>query len=738
MNGTSETNFGGYMASAALALMLCTVASPTLAQDGRSIALEEIIVTAQKREQSLQSVPISITALSGEDMREADIFSLDGIAERTPGFSMGSFNKGQPQLYIRGIGSNDDGAGADVSVVTFIDEVYIGRAAGQVFELFDLERVEVLRGPQGTLFGKNAIGGAVSLHTSKPDENFMGRAEVSAGNLNSLVLRGLVSGPISDNVFGKIAVNSRKRDGYVESLVTGDKLADQDTLNTRGALRFVPSDELEIMLTADYGQSRENGQGRIIVGPGLLFASAVASNPEAVGNNRKSFADEPGKADTDIWGISARVNWDVGNGTLSSITAYRESKYDMLDDTTGNNVVTAGPLDSHTWIDESAEQISQEIRYSSTALDDRLSWVAGLYYLVEDVYREESSAIGFGFAPTFGTATSRSFMDNKTDSTSVFADFTYNFTDAFSLTAGGRYTDEKKNSHIIGVAPTVVPHTIAEDYNVRSSKSWTAFTPRIVLNYQVNESVFMYASISEGFKSGGYPGTPANAEAAGSPFDQEDATAYELGIKSELFDNRLRLNVAAFSTDYQDLQVLLRKIRFPGDLGIVVTDNAADATSKGIEVEFTALLTENFEISGNYAYLDAKYDNYLEPNGTDNAGNRLRNAPENAVNLVARYSRTLGNGAELGIRYEYINQGKTYQDPRNEEGAAKPKYTVSNLRASYAPSEANWELSVWAQNLFDEEYFTHAWPAQPFASGFGAAAPPRTYGVTALVNFGGR
>jgi iron complex outermembrane receptor protein len=662
---------------------------------------------------------------------------MDGIAERTPGFSMGSFNKGQPQLFIRGIGSNDDGAGSDVSVVAFIDEVYIGRAAGQVFELFDLERVEVLRGPQGTLFGKNAVGGAVSLHTTKPDENFFGRAEVSAGNLNSLVLRGLVSGPISDNVFGKIAVNSRTRDGYVTSLVTGDKLADQDTLNTRAALRFVPSDELEVILTADYGQSRENGQGRILVGPGLLVSSAMASNPEAVGDNSKSFADEPGKADTDIWGFSGRVNWDVGNGTLSSITAYRESEYDMIDDVTGSNVVTAGPLDSHTFIIESAEQFSQELRYSSLALNDRLSWVAGLYYLSEDVDREESSAIGFGFVPTFGTATSRSFMVNKTDSASVFADFTYNFTDAFSLTAGGRYTDEKKDSHIIGVAPTVVPHTISEDYDVTDSKSWTAFTPRVVLNFQVNESVFMYVSMSEGFKSGGYPGTPSTAEAASSPFNQEDATAYEFGIKSELFDNRLRLNVAAFSTDYQDLQVLLRKIRFPGDLGIVVTDNAADATSEGIELEFTVLLTENFEISGNYAYLDATYDNYLEPNGTDNAGNRLRNAPENAINLVAKYSRTLGNGGELGIRYEYISQDKSYQDPRNEEGAAKPKYTVSNARISYAPADANWELALWGQNLFDEEYFSHSWPAQPFASGFGAAAPPLTYGVSALFNFGG-
>jgi iron complex outermembrane receptor protein len=444
VNSRQSRGITGLTVSVSTAVFLAAGLQPAQAQSDESRVLEEIVVTAQKREQSLQSVPISITALTDEDMREADIFSLDGIAERTPGFSMGSFNKGQPQLFIRGIGSNDDGAGSDVSVVSFIDEVYIGRAAGQVFELFDLERVEVLRGPQGTLFGKNAVGGAVSLHTRKPDETFIGRVEATAGNLNALVLRGLFSGPLGENVFGKIAVNSRQRDGYVESVITGDELADQDTLNTRAALRFLPSDELEIMLTADYGQSREAGQGRIIVGPGLLFDSAEASMPEFVGDNRKSFADEAGQADTDIWGLSARINWDVGVGTLTSISAYREAEYDMLDDTTGNNFETAGPIDSHTFIDESSEQISQELRYGATTSNDRLSWVVGLYYLKEDTYREEHTAIGFGFAPTFGTATSLSFMDNTTDSFSVFGDFTYSFSDAFSLTAGARYTDEEK------------------------------------------------------------------------------------------------------------------------------------------------------------------------------------------------------------------------------------------------------------------------------------------------------
>jgi len=702
-----------------------------------TMMLEEVTVTAQKRAQSLQTVPISITALSGEVMREADIFALDGIAERTPGFSMGSFNKGQPQLYIRGIGSNDDGAGADVSVVTFIDEVYIGRAAAQVFELFDLERVEVLRGPQGTLFGKNAVGGAVSLFTRKPDETFVGRAEASLGNLDAAVFKALLSGPLSDTVFGKISVNRRKRDGYVESVVTGDDMSDVDSFNIRGALRFLPRDDLEIMLSADYGESNEFGQGRIFIPPGTFIDNALLNMPEAVGDFSKSFADEPGQADTEIWGVAGTINWDVGSGTLASITAYREATYDMIDDVTANNYVSAGPLDVHTYIDEESEQFSQELRYSASALGERLSYIVGAFYLNEKTNRQEHSPLGFGWAPTFGLDTSLSFQDNTTDSYSVFGDFTYFFNDAWSLTAGARYTHEKKDIHQIGVPPTPVPHTISEAYDVLANESWDAFTPRVVLNYQATDDVFLYASISDGFKSGGFQGTASTEVAAMTPYDQEEARAYEIGVKSEAFDNRLRLNVAAFYTDYRDLQVLLRKVTPEQPIGIVVVDNAADATTQGIEVEFHALLTENLELSGNYAYLDATYDMYIEPNGIDNSGNYLRNAPKNALNLVARYTNTLSNGGELLLRYEFIHQDQSYQDPRNEVSARKPEYELHNARIAYTTPDAKWQVAAWINNIFDEEYITHNWPAAPWAGGLAAVGLPTTYGVTVTWNFGG-
>ncbi|MBT8080238.1 MAG: TonB-dependent receptor [Gammaproteobacteria bacterium] len=733
------------VATPVLAAAILSIAGPqsTLAQsDDNNLVIDEIVVTSQKREQNLQSVPIAVTAITGEAMRKADIHTLDDITTRTPGFSMGSFNKGQPQLFIRGIGSNADGAGSDVSVVTFLDEVYIGRASGAVFDLFDLERVEVLRGPQGTLFGKNAIGGAVSLHTAKPADDFYGRAEVSVGNFNARVVRGLVSGPLTDNIFGKITASWRERDGYVTSVTTGDKLSDQQTWGLRGSLRFVPSDTLEVIVTGDYSRSDEFANGRILVGdadpatPDILWGIGQAAFPDAANDFTKTFADNQGVADTEIAGLAATVSWDVGPGTLTSITAYRESEYINLDDIASWDLSIADVIDAATFIDEQAEQFSQEIRYTSSSMDDRLQWVAGLYYLREDVQRDENSTVFV--AATENTPFGRSFsrQDNTTDSFSIFADATYDFNDVFSLTVGGRYTSEEKDIRQIGVTPIVIVHTINESYDIMDGESWTAFTPRVVLQLQATDSVFLYASASEGFKSGGYEGTAATEVAARTPFDQEDATAFELGAKMDLWNDRLRLNAAVFATDYNDLQVLVRKEAFPGDpLGIVITENAADATSNGLELEFQAALFEGFLLSGNYTYLDTSYDNYLEPNGIDNKGNPLRNAPENSYNIVANYTKDLNSGASFDIRFEFFHSDESFQDPRKEINAAKPEYDLAHLRLSYTTANSGWEFAAWAKNLFDEEYLMHNFPLQPFGNP-GTVGPPRTYGFSATMFFG--
>ena len=304
--------------------------------------IEEVIVTAERRAESLQSVAVAVTAFTGEEMDAQGIVDIKGITERTPGFTMGTFNPGQPQFYIRGIGSNEDGAGGDQSVIVFVDEVYIGRSAGSDFDLFDLERVEVLRGPQGTLFGKNVIGGAVSLVTKKPTEETRMKFEGTAGNLGEVGVRGLVSGELAENVYGKVSISSRRRDGYVDSRIDefpeffpDTNVDDQHDINTdslRAALRMTPSDRLEINLSANWSQMDRAGPTYISIGPGGIPYGANASlDPNYGANIHENFIEDPGSSETDISGFTARFDYELTDSTsFTSLTSFRSVESEQI------------------------------------------------------------------------------------------------------------------------------------------------------------------------------------------------------------------------------------------------------------------------------------------------------------------------------------------------------------------------------------------------------------------------
>ncbi|MCY4343146.1 MAG: TonB-dependent receptor plug domain-containing protein [Gammaproteobacteria bacterium] len=340
MRSIVRLGIAGLSAFAAAALFT----SPAVAQEGAQASdrpIEEIIVTSQRRAENMQSVPVAVTAFSGDALDDMGIVDIKGITERTPGFTMGVFNPGQPQYYIRGIGSNEDGAGGDQSVIVFVDEVYIGRSAGSDLDLFDLERVEVLRGPQGTLFGKNVIGGAVSLVTKKPSEETEVKFEGTAGNLGALTFRGLASGQIADNTFAKFSFSSRRRDGYLKSRidrfpeffpgVSGNLLGkfDQLDVNTdsfRGALRFVPTDRMEINLTANHSTMDRAGPSYRSIGPGgIPFLADSALLPDYERRHHENLLEDPGFSKNDIWGITARLDYDIGDAmTFTSLTSYRD------------------------------------------------------------------------------------------------------------------------------------------------------------------------------------------------------------------------------------------------------------------------------------------------------------------------------------------------------------------------------------------------------------------------------
>lgn len=700
-------------------------------------ALEEVVITAQRRAESLQEVPISVTVFDAEELREANIRILSDIATRTPGFAMGVFNFGQPQLYIRGIGSNADGAGSDSSVVVFMDEVYIGRATAANIELYDLDRFEVLRGPQGTLFGKNVIGGALNLVTTRPKFEPSAKFELTAGNIGLLEGKGLVSGPLSDKVAGKFSFTLRERDGFVTSVdptIFGEEYGGFSTGGLRGGLLINASDDVEITFAADYSWDRYDASGHRLVGldQGMLmptfqnnYNSSYYNDPY---NTFSDFAD--GYQDRDVWGVMGRVDWTVSQGTFTSITAYRGADYQFSEDNVGSGYATFPILLVQSYIDENVDQFTQEFRYNRLDFDDKLNWTVGAFYLGEKIYREEDSLAGLSRPRPLPADVS--LQDNKTTSWSIFADATYAFNEQWDLTLGGRYTDEKKDIEQIGTDGGA-PGGIVENYDVTDSQSWNRFTPRAILGWHVTDDAFTYFSYSEGFKSGGYEGLAATGIGAKTPFDPETASAYEVGLKSEWFDNHLRVNVAAYKTDYQDLQVLER-ITTPEDpIGILVTKNAGKAKIKGAELEF-ASQWGNFSFNGNYAWIDTETTEFGGPNDPRN-GKALRNSPRSSLYLVAAYNWVLSGGSNLNLRYDYRYQGKVYSDPLNIEGAAIPSYSLMDARIAWSPASGKWELAAWVQNVADETYLLHAWPAQPFGY-INTVAPPRTYGLTFSMAFG--
>lgn len=711
----------------------------TAAINANSQALEEVVITAQKRAQDLQDVPIAVTAMSASMLKEAGISDVKGIALRTPNFSMGEFNPTQPQLYIRGIGSNGDGAGGgEQSVAMFIDGVYIPRSAGTGTELYDIESIEVLRGPQGTLWGKNAIAGAVNIRTSKPSDELTMGVEAEAGNMGLVSFKGMASGPISDQLNGKLGFNHKQRDPYVQSVVDPSiKTGDIDSQGLRGQLLFMPTDMLDFLLSVDWGKDRRSGGA---VSPdsnhglvGMFIQSPAA--PRA--GFYQNYLEREGKAEIDSSGMSLTTTWDMEFATLTAISAYRELESALENISFGVGLTTFPVLDLNNYTKEDSKMFSQELRLAGNT--DQMNWQTGLYYNREKTNRTEggefATKINLNTFFAQGKITllpsaialpdDVTTQSNTTTSWAVFGQADYSLTANLDLTFGLRYTNEEKDYQNIGVRGAGL--YVLENYNISANKSWSATTFKFVANYHINNNTMAYFSAATGFKSGGFDGVASTEKGAKTPFDQEEALNLELGLKTMLFDERLRLNTAVFNMAYDDLQILQA---FPngGPIPPLQTKNAGEAESKGLELETQWAINDEFTLSATYAYLSTKYTK-LDGSLASNIGNHLRNAPKNTYSLLLDYRKALGSGGEVSARAEYITKDIAYQDIENYSYAAIDEYSVGNLRAAYSTSDENWEIALWVKNITDEEYYIHNYQISPFGA-FHIAALPRNYGVT--------
>jgi iron complex outermembrane recepter protein len=700
--------------------------------------IENIIVTALRHSANLQKTSAAITVLDRQTLEYDAIQTLDEVGGRVPGLTVTSFSLGQPTIHMRGIGSNDDGAAMDQSVVVFIDDVYMGRITGINLNMLDLAQVEVLRGPQGALYGKNVIGGAIKLNSQIPLEEPELTTTFSTGNFDYQSLKVLANGSLSENLLGRFVVQGEGRDGWQENLILGgEKQHDDHNWGLRGQLLYTPSSVLELHWSVDFSQDNLNSTGRIPLG-GTTPITILDNNgnpinqPDGVETRLPkdifdSLGGDPlhatngvaGYTDRDLAGFSLRINYQFGDVNLTSITAVRDTQFEWLEDSNGlprsitNQRVSLLDKESH-------RQFSQELRWYSDP-KEHFSYLLGLYYLYEHTVREESFLFN-------NNLTAVSDQDNHTKSYAVFGQLNYQLSSDLTISLGGRYTQDTKELNQRG-SNGGAPSIIFEDFEARSRAKWRDFSPQLTLSYDIEQDVLLYASLSKGVKSGGFQGSPGTLLQARKEISPEYAWDYELGLKSQWWHNRMRFNVAGFYIDYQDLQVV--QFQTLDNFGSFVTSNAASASVRGVELELGAQLSEAISFTGSYAFLRATYDDFNDSQGRDFAGNVLRQAPKHSVSFALQHKKRLASGT-LQSRIDYRFQSESFREPDNI-GSRLPTFRLFDANVSFMDRAKRWQVSVWAKNLLDSRYISHLYVLG--GNDYGLYGTPRTYGLSVMWRF---
>ncbi len=715
--------------------------------------LQEITVTAQKKAQSIQDVPIAISAFSADQIEAANMTNHDQLAALTPGLFFGKFSESRPQIYIRGIGSRQFSVGSESSVGVFIDEVYMGRFSSGLSGLSDIERVEVLKGPQGTLYGRNTIGGAINVITKNPTEETTASAGVGVGNMGAVDWQAAASGPLTDGLlYGRASINYRSRDGYVKNLRTGTDHNALDQLSVRTKLLFTPTEDLDVSLTLDYNHANPQGglQGEYVAGlPVLATGGPHAPKVDTTPSRFNEYYNSDSSFERDIFIANLRVDWNLSEVALTSITAYLDS-----------DMVEARDLDSTSidsiehLTDEQAEQFTQELRLSSIpggafTFDDRVEWITGLYYLnekpirtenlrggLESVFSQMAASVASG-GPVAPIKPGERHVDNMlivdvdTTSYAAFGQATIDITERLALTVGARYTRDTKKLHSSGWSSHDGVPPIMAPFDVTLSRRWSSFDPKLILDYKLSEDVMAYYTYSTGFKSGGFQFAKFNALEASQTFEPENVKTHEIGLKSTWFDQRLRININYFFYDYTDMQVPKTTTGASGAPAIT-TLNAAEATVRGFEFDGSLSLSDELTWHAGYAYLDAKYDNYVFNATVDYSGNTMVRSPENTFNSTLEFARPVAEGL-LRIRLDASWTDNYYFEPDAgaTAGTEQESFALYNLSAAYEFDD--WVLSIWGKNLSDEVYKNTTLSFDAFTMEY--LGLPRTYGASVRWNY---
>jgi len=796
----------------ALLLVAAATSGIAQAQDAAPRALEEIVVTAAYREQGLQDVPVSISAVTGETLTASAIQKAEDIQFLVPNFTLTETGIGT-NAFIRGIGSGINQA-FEQSVGTYIDGVYFGRAQQWRAPFLDIERVEVLRGPQSILFGKNSVAGALNITTAKPTAEFEGSLNLSNEfENNELIVEGMISGPISDRVHYRIAARSRDLDGHMKNATLNRDEPEREDFMVRGTLEFDISDDLVATLKAEVGEFDVTGRHIEIVNElgspafggltyGQILTGAFGADPSVLNTAQDEVRSSNGDfSNNELENFVLTLDWDIGELDLESITAFSTFEYDEFCDCdfTGASVFGAA-------LQESFDQFSQEFRLTSP-LGGTFDYIGGLYFQTSDhEYADQIVVPGDsilvpainGQSPGAGnlvanTQASRlATVDN--DVLSFFAQLNWHFGDIFTLQVGGRYTSDERDGFrtmsIIGTdfAPLPAPQVGAPlvyanlfgisstnlanlgptgafflstlgELPVEGSRDTSKVSPEIKGVWNIGDDVMLYVSASDGFKSGSYDFRANNRNfypdmASSFEFDDEEARNFEIGGKFTLAGGAMELNVAAFDTEYDDLQISI----FDGVLGFNV-GNAASAEIQGFEVDWRWAASDYVTVSGGFAVTDFEFTDFengqcyfgqtpntdLDGDGTPelcsytgNSNQMVSDFQGNlAVDIRAPVGGSLEGHAMFGLFYTDDYDASAAFDP----GLVQDSYTMLNARLALGSQTGRWQIALLAKNLSDEKVLSFGGDTPLAGSTFGAKSNYALYGagrtlaLQALINF---
>lgn len=752
--------------------------APELRQGGR---LEEIIVTAQKRSESLQEVPIAISAFNEESIERTGFDSVSDLAFLVPTLQFSAFTS-LAAVSLRGVSYENTTPGGDPGVAMHLDGVYLGRPVATIFDSWDLESVEVLRGPQGTLYGRNATGGSINFITKRPTEEREAKLDVTYGNYDRFRLRGIANIPFTESVMARVSGTWEDRDGYQKNKGPGGtKGNDAENVSLRGSLLTALSENTELMLSMNY--SDIGGVGNVYErrfpfetcappGPCAVLPSGAEyggpgpnNQPQLVNDLQPNlvFKDTRESSDLDFRTVSGTLIHDFNGMTLKTITAYADMSYDTFTDLDGSSRRIM-EID----LFEDQRQFSQEIQLSSSS-DGPLRWLLGAFYFTEDADRRSTIVNDDfqSFAANSGIGFSRDGVlegfsvggDVESKSYALFTQLDYDILDTVTLTGGFRFTRDEKKADLNEFSPfgpvgnfvppaadnpcpcLLVPGQglvpfgalggppVIQTGNLVASddETWSEPTYKVGVNWAATDTMNLFGSYSRGYKSGGV--NLNGATIAEAFYDPEFIDSFEVGAKMQFLD-RIQVNLAAHYSKIDDLQ-----FQVFGTGGAVI-ENAAEATVAGVELESQWLVTDALEFNGSVGYLDAEYDDFQQRLSTtifaDRKGNKLNRAPEWTLNVGGQYSWELGNLGRLTLRADYHWQDEQFFQPDNTEQVRADGYYNLDLRAFFQTYDDKWSIEAYATNVTDQDQIGDILRSIPFLYGgvdLTSYKAPRMFGL---------